>query len=95
MGIFPDAQAGYFIAVLHTYKNEDDPIKNKGARVLTTLYIDFSDAQGQLLNSVVGDGIWQKLKLIQAFMVVLVTCKNDKDPYKNEGTRVLITFLPL
>ena len=28
--------------------NEDDPIKNEDVRVLTTLYIDFSDAQGQL-----------------------------------------------
>ena len=40
-------------------------------------------------NSVVGDGI------IQAFMVVLVTCKNDEDLLKNESTRVLTTFLPL
>ena len=29
-------------------KNEEDPIKNEGARVLTTLFIDFSDTQGQL-----------------------------------------------
>ena len=29
-------------------KNEDDPIKNEGARVVTTLFIDFSDAQGQI-----------------------------------------------
>ena len=29
-------------------KNELDPIKNEGARVVTTLFIDFSDAQGQL-----------------------------------------------
>ena len=28
-------------------------------------------------------------------MVVLVTCKNDEDPFKNENTRVLTTFLPL
>ena len=33
---------------LVTCKNEEDPIKNKGARVVTTLFIDFSDAQGQL-----------------------------------------------
>ena len=26
-------------------------------------------------------------------MVVLVTCKNDEDPFKMEGTRVLITLL--
>ena len=41
--------------VLVTCKNEEDPIKNEGARVLTTLYIDFSDAQGQVTpKSVVG-----------------------------------------
>ena len=34
--------------VLHTCKNEEDLIKNEDARVLTRLYIDFSDAQGQL-----------------------------------------------
>ena len=30
-------------------KNEEDPIKKEGARVVTTLFIDFSDAQGQLI----------------------------------------------
>ena len=29
-------------------KNEEDPIKNEGARAVTTLFIDFSDAQGQI-----------------------------------------------
>ena len=29
-------------------KNEEDPIKNEGARVVTTLFINFSDTQGQL-----------------------------------------------
>ena len=29
-------------------KNKEDPIKNEGARVVTTLFINFSDAQGQL-----------------------------------------------
>ena len=29
-------------------------------------------------NSITGDGIWPKLKLIQAFIVVLVTCKNEE-----------------
>ena len=29
-------------------KNEEDPIKNEGARVVTTLFIYFSDTQGQL-----------------------------------------------
>ena len=34
------------MVVLVTCKNEKDPIKNEGARVFTTLYINFSDAQG-------------------------------------------------
>ena len=34
--------------VFVTCKYEEDPIKNEGARVLTTLYINFSDAQGQI-----------------------------------------------
>ena len=35
------------MAALITCKNEDDPIKNKGATVVTILFIDFSDAQGK------------------------------------------------
>ena len=31
--------------------NEEDPIKNEGARVVTTLFIDFSDAQGSVMES--------------------------------------------
>ena len=61
-----------------TYKNEEDPIKNEGARGFTTYYTDFSDAQGQL--TVVSVWIWPKFKLYQAFMHVLVTCKNEEDP---------------
>ena len=37
-----------FMVVLVTCKTEEDPIKNEGARVFTTLYINFSDAQGQI-----------------------------------------------
>ena len=51
-------------------------LKNEGARVFTILYINFSDAQGYV-NSVAGGGIWPKFELIQAFMHVLVTCKNE------------------
>ena len=36
------------MGLLVACKNEEDPIKNEGARVVTTLFIDFSDAQGQL-----------------------------------------------
>ena len=36
------------MVVLLTCKNEVEPIKNRGARVFTTLYINFSDMQGQI-----------------------------------------------
>ena len=47
------------MVVLVTCKNEEDPIKTEGARVFTTVYIDFSDANGQLHvtpKSVLGSG---------------------------------------
>ena len=46
-------------------------------------------------NSVVSDGILTEFELIQAFMVVLITLKYEEDSSKNEGTRVVTTFLPL
>ena len=58
-----------FMVVLLTWKYEEDPIKDKSARVLTILYVVFSDAQGlrsKRWNSA-------KFELIQSFMVVLVT----------------------
>ena len=57
--------------------NEEDPIKNEGGHnIIYKLY----DAQGQLtLYIVVGGGVWPKYKFIQAFMAVLVTCKNEED----------------
>ena len=36
------------MGLLVACKNEEDPIKNEGARVVTTLLINFSDAQGQV-----------------------------------------------
>ena len=41
------------MGVLVACKNEEDPIKNEGARVVTTLFIDFSDPQGQLTPKLV------------------------------------------
>ena len=40
-------------------------------------------------------GILRKFKLIQAFIVVLLICKNKDDPFKIECTRVVTTFLSL
>ena len=36
-----------------------------------------------------------KFEIIQAFMYVLVSCKNEEDPILNEGARVFTRFLPL
>ena len=36
-------------------------------------------------NYVVGNGIWPKINLIQGFIVVLVTCKNEEDPSKTKA----------
>ena len=54
----------------------------------------FSDAQGQLTpQSMIG--FWPNFELIRTLMVFLITCKNQEDPIKNEGARVLRTFSPL
>ena len=59
------------MVVLVTCKNEEDSLKNKGARVVTTLFIDFSDVQGQLaLKSV--------MEYCLTFIIVLITCKNEE-----------------
>ena len=43
--------------VLVTSKNKEDPNENEGARVATTLNIDFLNSQGQItLQSRVGSG---------------------------------------
>ena len=78
--------------VVHlTCKHIEDLIKNAGARVFTTMFHRHARAD----NSGVGGGIWPKFELIQAFMHVLVTCKNEVDQIKNEGARVFTRFLPL
>ena len=55
----------------------------------------FQTRKGKADNSGVGVGILPKFELIQAFMHVLVTCKNEDDRIKNEGARVSTRFLPL
>ena len=46
-------------------------------------------------NSGVGGGIWPKFELIQAFIHVLLTWKNEVDQIENEEARVFTRFLPL
>ena len=75
---------------------EEDPIKNEGARVLSRLYVVvFFFRRSRAANSEVSGGILPKFELIQVFIVVLVTYKNEEDPIKNEGARELTRFSPL
>ena len=62
--------------------------------MLTRLY-DVLFRRSRATNSEEGGGILPKFELVQAFIVVLITCKNEEDPIKNEGTRVLTRFSPL
>ena len=84
--------------VLITCKYEEDPIKNEGARMLTTLYINFSDAQGQItLVLVVVSGrnlnssklscmslLPARMRLIDLKMKEL-ECSQDFSHYKSMG----------
>ena len=65
-----------FMHILITRKNEDEPLKIEGSRVVTTLHIDFKDTQRQL---VVGS---DRNQLRPSFITVLVTSKNEVDPIK-------------
>ena len=86
--------------VLVTCKNEDDRIKNEGARVFTRflplkVYGDFS-RRSRAANSAVLGPIWPNFELVRdVVMDVLVTCKYEEDPIQNEGARVDTTFSPL
>ena len=75
--------------VLITYKDEIYQMLNEGARV--ELYIRCLSAA----NSVVGGPVWQIVKLIQAFMGVHVSCKNEEDPLRNESATVVTKDFPL
>ena len=84
--------------VLVTCKYEEDPIKNRGARVFTTLYVNFLDAQGRItLESVVVSGrnlnsfklscmssLLARMRLIESKMKEL-ECSQDFSHYKSMG----------
>ena len=38
--------------------------------------------------------MWPKIKLIQAFIHVLVTCKNEEESFKNEGAYMYMWIFP-
>ena len=82
------------IVGLVTCKNEEDPSKNEGTRVVTTFFSVFGDfsKRSKTANSTVQGLIWPNFKLTRDFMCVLVACKNEEDPIENEGARVVTTL---
>ena len=74
------------MVVLLTCKIEEDLIKKEGTGVLTRLYGVIFFRRSRAANSAVSGEIMPKFKLIQAFMDVIVTCQNEKDRIKNEGS---------
>ena len=86
------------MGVLVNCKYEEDPIKNEGARVFTTLYSNFSDVQGQItlvLVSVSGrnlnssklscmSSLPARMRMIDSKMKEL-ECSQDFSHYKSMG----------
>ena len=86
------------MVILTTCKNEEEPINNEGARVFTTLYINFSDAQGQItLELVVVSGrnlnscklscmslLPARMRMIESKMPEL-ECSQDFSHFKSMG----------
>ena len=86
------------MVVLHTCKNEEDPIKNRDARVFTTLYINFSDALGQITLELVAvsgrnlnsskllcmSSLPARMRMIDSKMKEL-ECSQDFSHYKSMG----------
>ena len=81
------------MVVLVTCKNEEEPIKNVGARVFTTLNINFSDAQGQMtleLMVVSGRNLnSSKLSCMSSLPARMrmkeLNCSQDLSHYKSMG----------
>ena len=61
---------------------------------MLVLYKLYKDKE-QAATSLIGDGILTKLKLIRAFIVAFLICKNEYDLFKIENTRVVTIFILL
>ena len=87
-----------FMVVLLTCKNEEDLIKNRGDRVFTKLFINFSDAQGQITLELVAvsgrnlnssklscmSSLPARMRMIDSKMKEL-ECSQDFSHYKSMG----------
>ena len=65
------------MGLLVACKNEEDLIKNEGARAVTTLFINFSDAQGQLTPKSVMESC-RNLNSSELLWLVLLFAKMKK-----------------
>ena len=73
------------MVVLVTCKNEDDPIKNEGSRVLTIfsqLLVNGKFFKRSRAANSVQSRIWPKIR-------TRTRLNSEEDPIKNEGARVL------
>ena len=84
------------MAVLVTSKFDEDPIKNERARLRTPFFAIISlweiFRRSRAANSIVSGPTWLKVKLLQDFMHVLVTCKYKKNRIKNNREKVKTSF---
>ena len=85
-----------FMHVLVSCKNEEDLIKNEGARVFTTflpLYV-YGEyfRRSMTANFAVHGSIRPNFKHSPDVMVVLVTCKNEEDSKENAGAGAFTTL---
>ena len=86
------------IHVLIICKYENDPIKTaEKCDDIVFPIISLWDffIRSRAANSAVLGPIWPNSELVRDVMNVLVTCKYEEDPIKNEGARVLTKFSPL
>ena len=87
------------MTVLVTCKFEDDSIK-VNALSFGQHFLHYKSIHGKIFhhsrasNSKVNSPIWLKIKILQDFMPVLIICKFDEEPIKNEDTIDQTTFSP-
>ena len=93
MGIFPDAQGQSMVGSSQISTSSKTlclsslPAKMKKIRSKMKALGDFS-RRPRAANSAVLGLIWLNFELVRDIMDVLVTCKYEEDPIKNEGARV-------
>ena len=80
------------MGLLVACKNEEGPIKNEGARVVTTLFINFSDSQGQLTPKSVMESC-RNSNSSELLWLVLISARMKK--FHPKMKVVVTTFLSL